>query len=167
MGKIEYRPGMRRAIIIKDMKDDLIEDITSESAQLSTEHNNVVKLPCIGKITAGIPILAHENYSDEEIVVSKSLIGNDEAFILKVKGDSMINVGIFNGDNIFVESCNVAKNGDIVVALVDDNATVKTFYKENGHVRLQPENDTMEPIIVEDCQILGKVFGVFRLCKQY
>ena len=74
------------------------------------------------------------------------------------------NVGIFDGDQIFVECCNTARNGDIVVALVDDSATVKTFYKEDGHIRLQPENDTMEPIIVPDCQILGKVFGVFRLC---
>ena len=75
----------------------------------------------------------------------------------------MINVGIYNGDRIFVNSCNTANNGDIVVALVEDSATVKTFYKENGHFRLQPENDSMEPIIVNECSILGKVFGVFRL----
>ena len=75
----------------------------------------------------------------------------------------MINVGIFNGDRIFVKSCNTASNGDIIVALVDDSATVKTFYKEKDHIRLQPENDTMEPIIVDDCTILGKVFGVFRM----
>ena len=75
----------------------------------------------------------------------------------------MINAGIFDGDQLFVQSCDTAKNGDIVVALVDDSATVKTFYKEKDHIRLQPENDTMEPIIVEDCVILGKVFGVFRI----
>ena len=90
---------------------------------------------------------------------------NAETFILKVKGDSMINAGIFSGDQIFVERTNVARNGDMVVALVDDSATVKTFYKEQGHVRLQPENDTMDPIIVDDCDILGKVFGVFRLYR--
>lgn len=77
----------------------------------------------------------------------------------------MINAGIFEGDQLFIQQCNTARNGDIVVALVDDSATVKTFYKENGHIRLQPENDTMEPIIVQDCAILGKVFGVFRIFR--
>ena len=79
----------------------------------------------------------------------------------------MINVGIFSGDQIFVNACNTASNGDTVVALIDDSATVKTFYKENGHIRLQPENDTMDPIIVDDCQILGKVYGVFRMMKNF
>ena len=83
--------------------------------------------------------------------------------MLHVKGDSMINAGILNGDNILVRQQSSASNGDIVVALVEDSATVKTFYKEEGHIRLQPENDTMDPIIVEDCQILGKVFGVLRI----
>ena len=77
----------------------------------------------------------------------------------------MINAGILNGDRVFVNVCNTARNGEIVVALIDDSATVKTFYKENGHVRLQPENDTMDPIIVDDCQILGRVFGIFRLYR--
>ena len=88
---------------------------------------------------------------------------NAEAFMLHVKGESMINAGIYDGDQILVQKQSDARNGDIVVALVDDSATVKTFYKENGHFRLQPENDTMDPIIVENCEILGKVFGVFRL----
>ena len=92
------------------------------------------------------------------------MVPNAETFVLKVKGDSMINVGIYDGDSIFVEKCETARNGDMVVALVEDSATVKTFYKENGHYRLQPENDTMDPIIVDECQVLGKVFGVFRLC---
>ena len=87
---------------------------------------------------------------------------NEETFMLKVKGESMINAGILDGDNILVKRQNTAKNGDMVVALVDDSATVKTFYKENGHIRLQPENDDMDPIIVPDCEIIGKVFGVFR-----
>ena len=87
---------------------------------------------------------------------------NAETFMLKVKGDSMINAGIFNGDKILVQIQSDAQNGDIVVALVDDSATVKTFYKEDGYYRLQPENDTMDPIIVKECSILGKVFGVFR-----
>jgi repressor LexA len=87
---------------------------------------------------------------------------NEETFMLKVKGESMINAGILDGDNILVKRQNTAKNGDMVVALVDDSATVKTFYKENGHIRLQPENDNMDPIFVPTCEIIGKVFGVFR-----
>jgi repressor LexA len=87
---------------------------------------------------------------------------NAESFMLKVKGESMINAGIMDGDQILVERCSTARNGDMVVALVEDSATVKTFYKEADHIRLQPENDNMEPIIVPDCEILGKVFGVFR-----
>ena len=87
---------------------------------------------------------------------------NAQSFILKVKGESMINAGILNGDSVIVQRQSTARNGEMVVALVEDSATVKTFYKEDGYYRLQPENDTMEPIIVEDCQILGKVFGVFR-----
>ena len=87
----------------------------------------------------------------------------EPSFVLKVKGDSMINAGIFNGDQLFVQMCNTAHNGETIVALIDDSATVKTFYREDDHIRLQPENDTMEPIIVDDCKILGKVYGVFRL----
>ena len=90
------------------------------------------------------------------------MVPHGESFVLNVKGDSMINAGIFSGDQIFVNSCNTARNGDMVVALIDDSATVKTFYKEDGHIRLQPENDDMDPIIVDDCQILGKVFANFR-----
>ena len=85
--------------------------------------------------------------------------------MLTVKGESMINVGIYDGDTIIVEQCNTASNGEIIVALVEDSATVKTFYKENGHIRLQPENDTMDPIIVPDCKILGRVIGLFRLMR--
>ena len=95
--------------------------------------------------------------------VATEFMPNAETFMLKVKGDSMINAGIFNGDKILVQKQSDAQNGDIVVALVDDSATVKTFYKEDGHFRLQPENDTMDPIIVNECSILGKVFGVFRM----
>ena len=103
------------------------------------------------------------------MIITAYMIGlkgpGGESFILNVKGDSMINAGIFDGDRVFVNSCNTARNGDMVVALIDDSATVKTFYRENGHIRLQPENDTMDPIIVNDCQILGKVFGVFRFYR--
>ena len=122
----------------------------------------MVSLPVIGQVAAGTPILAEENI-ESYFPVPADMVPTGESFVLKVKGDSMINAGIYSGDQIFVHSCNTARNGDTVVALIDDSATVKTFYKENGHIRLQPENDYMEPIIVDDCQILGKVFGVFRL----
>lgn len=137
-------------------------EICDDSFQLV--RNEMTSIPIIGTVAAGQPILAAENI-EGYFPVPVDMIPNAETFILKVKGDSMINAGIFSGDQIFVERTNVARNGDMVVALVDDSATVKTFYKEQGHVRLQPENDTMDPIIVDDCDILGKVFGVFRLYR--
>ena len=115
-------------------------------------------------MAAGQPILAEENIV-EYFPVPAEVVPKGESFILNVRGDSMINAGIFNGDRVFVNACSTARNGDIVVALIEDSATVKTFYKENGYIRLQPENDTMDPIIVEDCQILGRVFGIFRFYK--
>ena len=125
---------------------------------------DTVSLPVIGNVAAGQPILAEENIA-EYFPVPADVVPKGESFILNVRGDSMINAGIFNGDRVFVNSCNTAQNGEIIVALIDDSATVKTFYRENGHIRLQPENDTMDPIIVEDCQILGRVFGVFRFYR--
>ena len=122
----------------------------------------MVSLPIIGQVAAGLPILAEENI-ESYFPVPAEMVPHGDSFILRVKGDSMINAGILSGDKIFVNACNSARNGDMVVALIDDSATVKTFYREDGHVRLQPENDTMDPIIVDDCQILGIVFGVFRL----
>ncbi len=124
----------------------------------------MTSIPIVGRVAAGEPILASHNI-DGYFPLPVDIVPNADTFVLKVKGDSMINAGIHSGDSIFVESCNTAKNGDIVVALIDDSATVKTFYKEKGHIRLQPENDTMDPIIVDDCVILGKVFGVFRLYR--
>ena len=121
----------------------------------------VVNVPLVGQVAAGQPILADENISSY-FPVPAEYMPKGQSFMLKVKGESMINAGIFDGDHIIVEQQNTARNGDIIVALMDDSATVKTFYKEDGHIRLQPENDTMDPIIVPDCQILGKVFGVFR-----
>ena len=121
----------------------------------------LVEVPVIGKITAGAPILAVENVTDT-FPIPLDFVGNTESFMLKVRGESMIEAGILDGDLILVKKQNVAENGQIVVALIEDEATVKTFYKENNHIRLQPENETMDPIIVPDCQILGKVSGVFR-----
>ena len=121
----------------------------------------VVNVPMVGTVAAGQPILAIENI-DNYFPIPSEYMPNEETFMLKVKGESMINAGILDGDNILVKRQTTAKNGDMVVALVDDSATVKTFYKENGHIRLQPENDDMDPIIVPNCEIIGKVFGVFR-----
>lgn len=124
-----------------------------------------ISIPIVGKVAAGEPILAQENIEDYfsigENFFSQSDLKN-ETFVLKVQGESMINAGINNGDYIIVSKENTARNGQIVVAMIDGNATVKTFYKEKDHVRLQPENDTMEPIIVKDVQIVGKVVGLFR-----
>ncbi|MCM1257176.1 MAG: transcriptional repressor LexA [Roseburia sp.] len=124
----------------------------------------VVNVPMVGRVAAGEPILATENI-ENYFPIPAEFMPNEETFMLKVKGESMINAGIFDGDNILVKRQSTASNGDMVVALVDDSATVKTYYKEDGHYRLQPENDTMDPIIVEQVDILGKVFGVFRFFK--
>lgn len=122
----------------------------------------VVNVPLLGRVAAGEPLLAVENVVSYFPIPSE-FVPNDELFMLTVKGDSMINMGIYEGDNIIVRKTNAANNGDVIVALVDDSATVKRFYKEDDHIRLQPENDFMEPIIVNDCEILGKVVGLVRL----
>ena len=121
----------------------------------------MVEVPVIGKITAGAPILAVENVTDT-FPIPIDFVGNSESFMLTVRGERMIEAGILDGDYILVKKQNSAENGQIVVALIGEEATVKTFYKEKDHIRLQPENHTMDPIIVPDCQILGKVSGVFR-----
>ncbi len=148
-GYIRRDPTKPRAI---EIMDESFQSVRTEMASI----------PIVGTVAAGQPILAQENI-EGYFPIPVDMVPNAETFVLRVKGDSMINVGIYNGDNIFVEKCNTARNGDTVVALVDDSATVKTYYKENGHYRLQPENDSMEPIIVDHVDILGKVFGVFRL----
>lgn len=135
-------------------------EICDESFQMV--RTEVISLPVVGTVAAGVPILAEENINSYFPIPAEMVPKGNPSFILNVKGDSMINAGILSGDQIFVQMCNSAHDGEIIVALVDDSATVKTFYKENGHIRLQPENDAMDPILVDDCQILGKVFGVFR-----
>ncbi|MBQ7945075.1 MAG: transcriptional repressor LexA [Lachnospiraceae bacterium] len=148
-GYIRRDPTKPRAI---EIMDDSFQMVRHEMASI----------PIVGTVAAGQPILAEQNI-EGYFPIPTEMVPAGESFVLKVKGDSMINAGIFNGDQIFVQACNTARNGDTVVALVDDSATVKTFYKEDGHIRLQPENDTMEPIILDDVDILGKVYGVFRL----
>lgn len=121
----------------------------------------MVEVPVIGKITAGEPILAVENVTDT-FPIPIDFVGSSQSFMLTVRGESMIEAGILDGDYILVRKQNTANNGEIVVALIGEEATVKTFYKEKDHIRLQPENSTMDPIIVPDCKILGRVAGVFR-----
>ena len=147
-GYIRRDPTKPRAIEIMDDNFNLTR-------------REMVNVPIVGNVAAGQPILAVENI-ENYFPIPAEYMPNAESFMLKVKGESMINAGIFDGDYILVEKCSTAANGDMVVALVDDSATVKTYYKEDGHFRLQPENDTMDPFIVDDCSILGKVFGVFR-----
>ena len=122
----------------------------------------MVNIPLVGTVAAGEPILAEERIEDY-FPFPAEILPNAETFMLKVKGESMIGAGILPGDKLIVEQCPTAANGEIVVALVDDSATVKRFYKENGHYRLQPENDAMEPIITETVEILGKVIGLVRM----
>ena len=121
----------------------------------------MVNVPIVGRVAAGEPILAQENI-ENYFPIPTEFMPNNPTFLLKVKGESMINAGILDGDMVLVEQTPSASNGDMVVALIEDGATVKTFYKEEGIFRLQPENDTMDPIIVKELTILGKVIGVFR-----
>ena len=147
-GYIRRDPTKPRAI-------EIIDD------NFNLTRREVVNVPMIGQVAAGQPILAVENV-ESYFPIPVEFVPNSETFMLKVKGESMINIGILDGDNVLVEKRSDARDGDVIVALVEDSATVMTFYKENGRIRLQPENDTMDPIYVDNCEILGKVFGVFR-----
>ena len=145
----------------KFKNQEYISQMQNNDSQDNYTAKELVNVPVIGKITAGEPILAVENITDT-FPIPVDFVGNSESFMLKVRGESMIEAGILDGDLILVKKQNTANNGDIVVALIGEEATVKTFYKETGHIRLQPENSALEPIIVPMCEILGKVAGVFR-----
>lgn len=134
-------------------------EITDDTFNLT--RREMVNVPMVGQVAAGEPILAEQNITNY-FPIPMEFMPNNETFMLTVKGESMVNVGIYDGDYVLVEKYQTARNGEIVVALVEDSATVKTFYKEEGFYRLQPENDYMDPIIVTECEILGKVIGVFR-----
>lgn len=151
-GYIRRDPTKPRAIEVLDSNSNI------------SCRKEMVELPVVGKVAAGVPILAQENIEDT-FPVPVDFIGNNSAFMLIVKGDSMINAGIFDGDFVIVRQQSVAKNGDIVVALLNDEATVKTYYKEKDYFRLQPENPYLLPIITKELSILGKVIGVFRSIK--
>lgn len=150
LGYIRRDPTKPRAIEILDGNDVYIQN------------NNIIKAPIIGQVSAGQPILAFEDIQDYFPLPLNYFNSNKEIFLLKIDGESMIEAGILDGDYVIVEKQPTANNGEIVVALIDDSATVKRFYKKNGYIKLQPENSSMEPIIVSDCKILGKVIGVFR-----
>ena len=149
-GYIRRDPTKPRAIEIMD--DDFI----------FSNRREMVNVPMVGTVAAGLPLLAEQNITDY-FPIPADMLPNEETFMLRVKGDSMINMGIYEGDQIIVKRQNTANNGDVVVALVEDSATVKRFYKENGYYRLQPENDDMDPILVTECSILGKVIGLIRM----
>ena len=150
-GYIKRDPTKPRAIEILD-------------ESFNFNRREMVNVPLIGRVAAGEPLLAQQNI-ENYFPIPMEFMPNNQTFMLTVCGESMINAGILDGDSILVKQQPDAENGDIVVALVGDSATVKTFYKEDGHFRLQPENDTMDPIIVDECSIIGKVFGVFRIFR--
>lgn len=150
-GYIKKGTNKRRALELIDV-DDICSDMPKKE---------IINLPIIGTVTAGSPILAVENI-DDTLPISIDFVGNKESYVLKVKGESMIEAGILNGDYVIVNSQHTAKNGDIVVALIGDEATVKTFYKEKDHIRLQPENSLMDPILIKEPYILGVVKAVVR-----
>ncbi|MGN0466651.1 MAG: transcriptional repressor LexA [Lachnospiraceae bacterium] len=150
-GYIRKDPTKPRAIEIVDDKFNITR-------------RELVNIPIIGSVTAGTPILAVENI-EGYFPISPDFLGSGPTFMLKVKGESMINAGIYDEDYILVQSESTAENGEIVVALIDDSVTVKRFFKEDNYYRLQPENDFMDPIIVKECSIVGKVVGLFRSMK--
>ncbi len=156
-GAIKKQAGKRRAL-------DIVGSEPAKTPSAAEDRDDIVDLPVIGRIAAGTPILAEQNIEDSFPMPSR-FIGKGTNFMLTVHGQSMIEAGIFDGDYILVQQQDTASNGDIVVAMIDgmeSEATVKAFYKENGHIRLQPRNSEMEPIIVDDCKIIGLVKGVFR-----
>ena len=151
----------RKGYIHRDPTKPRAIEITDDDFNLA--RREIINIPVVGTVTAGEPILAVENIK-EYFPMLPNHISNKNTFMLHVRGESMINAGVLSGDHILVKQQDTAENGEMVAALIDDSATVKTFYHENGHIRLQPENDTMDPIVVEekDVHILGKVIGVFR-----
>ena len=159
-GLIKKDPSKPRALMIVEPE----EETSDINDYRNAERTDVVEIPVVGRVAAGTPILAEENIEDSFPVPSR-YVTSGTSFMLTVRGESMVEAGIMDGDYILVQQQNTARNGDIVVAMIDgfeSEATVKTFYKEDGHIRLQPENSTMNPIIVKDVHILGKVTGVFR-----
>lgn len=144
------------------IRRDLTKPRAIELVKENLIRKEMVDIPIVGKIAAGLPILAVENIEDTFSLPFNFIRSNKELFMLNVTGESMIEAGIHDGDLVILEKTSYAENGDIVVALIENEATLKRFFKEKDHIRLQPENKTMEPIIVSDCQIIGKLVGLYR-----
>ena len=159
-GYIRRDGAKSRSMVITGAEQEHKMPAGNMSTTQFNEHS-LVQLPLVGRVAAGTPILAEQNI-EEEVPLPTSLFGDRNSFLLTVHGDSMINAGIFDGDTLLVREQSTANNGDIVVAMIDDGATVKTYYKEKDCIRLQPHNDAMEPIFTRDAQILGVVTGLFR-----
>ena len=161
-GYIKRSPNKSRTIEVMGAAEPAGAESAEPLAQVRHDVDaNVVTLPLVGRVAAGVPILAEQNV-EESLTLPASIVGDASSFILRVRGDSMVNAGIFSGDYIVVKEQSDAHNGEIVVALIDDSATVKTFYREDGRIRLQPENDHMEPIYAENPRILGRVTALIR-----
>lgn len=150
-----------RTIEVVDKQASSADDQVPQASVSQDVDRNLISLPLVGRVAAGTPILAEQNV-EETLTLPTSIVGDASSFILRVRGESMINAGIFDGDYIVVKEQRDAHNGEIVVALIDDSATVKTFYRERDRVRLQPENDSMDPIYVDDPIILGRVTALIR-----
>lgn len=159
-GYIERDPLKSRSIMLKQ-NDQGQPVVRNEGNMLSPSFSKTIDVPLVGNVAAGEPILAEENIT-ETMSLPIDIVGDSASFMLSVRGESMIEAGINDGDFVVVKQQQTANNGDIVVAIIEDGATVKTFYKESDHIRLQPENSTMEPIIVTNCALAGKVVAVFR-----
>lgn len=144
------------------IKRDPTKPRALEIVELSQGKKEMLNIPIVGRITAGVPILATENIEDTFSIPLDYIKHDNDLFMLKVFGNSMINAGIHDGDLAIIEKVNSASNGDIVVALIEDEATIKRFYKEKDYIRLQPENDSMDPIIIENCSIVGRLVGIYR-----
>jgi repressor LexA len=158
-GFIRRDPSSARALAVIGQEDAEGNDLRSSAP--SRLPRNVVELPLVGHVAAGVPTLAEQNVEDS-LMLPTQIVGDTSSFLLTVKGESMIEAGILDGDYVVVKEQPTARNGEIVVALIDDEATVKTFYRENDQIRLQPENSTMEPIYARDVTILGKVIALLR-----
>lgn len=160
-GFIKRDPLKSRSIVLAH-SEEAEEPSTQMQAQIiAPSFSKLIDLPVVGNVAAGSPILAEQNITDT-ITLPTDIVGDSASFLLSVRGDSMVEIGINDGDYVVVKEQPVANNGDIVVAILDDGATVKRFFKEQDHIRLQPENSFMDPIITRDCSIAGKVVAVFR-----
>ena len=159
-GMINRDSQKSRSITLSDSAAEETEEAAAQAPSTGYSQGTLT-LPLVGNVAAGSPILAEENIEDQ-VILPTSIVGDSASFMLTVHGNSMIEAGINDGDTIVVREQSTADNGDIVVALIEDGATVKRFFKEKDHIRLQPENATMDPLIVDDCAIVGKVVALFR-----